>query len=629
MKDDDGNILGPLTQLISGGELQITGRSNSGGVYRYGWITSKSKLFLYPGTQIDVHLELPSYSGTSDYYWRLVLHARDTDNTAPTNEDDIIDLMIYADTANYYQRVAVVRNTIWSTLNIAGSPEEITNSEGTFRLKVGNNGFIQVFFHDGSDEIDEENDEVVSLQDWNLNFDVAYVSFELTTGDTTNRTCISNEVTVSYPEDIRLKYTQDNIHLTMGDVELWDGDPDGGGVRVYGKDHVFSGDPYVQNDLIRLHIDVGVYDGFNLYYWTGSAWSRPLEAILLCMIDENVYPRYPYLKHIELVSRDEVIIVTRWHEDAVEDDDYYIDVTMTMKRGQRYISVTIDKVWPIDEFFFQFTNWVPVHRWGYTCDAETYGIADNDLSVLTWNQTMSDNFQIAFDDDTDEMLAFLATQKYPESGTPVFSAWQGGKLTVRDCLIRTGHIFYLGITPFPQIANLFIEAEDMHYTLGAVNEDVAGDSGTSMRLEIQNAYVEYQAWAGKDLPAGRYLAIWRVRDSNQVALDLEVSVYNSPDSEYRNEEQGDIHKTVTGSWAYYQLVFDIEDADASGIDTIRFRAKKETANANNIYVDYLLLVPIGTWVNQDWPQDIAHSALRVFDQQAQIFKKIGDDQVVG
>jgi len=46
---------------------------------------------------------------------------------------------------------------------------------------------------------------------------------------------------------------------------------------------------------------------------------------------------------------------------------------------------------------------------------------------------------------------------------------------------------------------------------------------------------------------------------------------------------------------------------------------KQTANANEIYVDYFLIVPLGD--GRDWPQDLAHAALCTSDNRRRVFRR--------
>ncbi len=139
-------------------------------------------------------------------------------------------------------------------------------------------------------------------------------------------------------------------------------------------------------------------------------------------------------------------------------------------------------------------------------------------------------------------------------------------------------------------------------------------------------YVRYQFTAGTDLPAGRYMALFRIQDLNQVTNGVGLRVYNSTDSEYRNEEGAQRTITATSAWNYWQLVFEITDADVSGTDTI-FLEVQQVQPSNDVWIDYFLIIPVGN--GNDWPQDLAHNALRRHDNIYRVHKKTGDDRQVG
>lgn len=132
--------------------------------------------------------------------------------------------------------------------------------------------------------------------------------------------------------------------------------------------------------------------------------------------------------------------------------------------------------------------------------------------------------------------------------------------------------------------------------------------GEAVVLDAQNEHVEYTPEAGTDLPEGRYLAVYRAKDTDQVADDSETTLYDTDDAEYRNEQNGDIQDTLTAAFAYYVEIFDITAEDVSDTDVIRFRVTKETATENTMFIDYLLLIFLGE--GESGPMDLAHNALQ-------------------
>ena len=129
----------------------------------------------------------------------------------------------------------------------------------------------------------------------------------------------------------------------------------------------------------------------------------------------------------------------------------------------------------------------------------------------------------------------------------------------------------------------------------------------------------FQASCPRYLPEGRYLAIIRAKDTNQVENDLYVDIYNKTDGEKRSERNQAFTLTLTSEFAYYTEVFDITADDAADNDTIEIYLAKNKTDANSIYVDYFLIIPIGN--GESWPQDLAHNAMRTFTKYYKVYKR--------
>ncbi|MHC1576469.1 MAG: LamG domain-containing protein [Methanosarcinaceae archaeon] len=115
--------------------------------------------------------------------------------------------------------------------------------------------------------------------------------------------------------------------------------------------------------------------------------------------------------------------------------------------------------------------------------------------------------------------------------------------------------------------------------------DCEASNGTSTLLDAQNEDVSFiRLQEDVTLPEGDYLLFARVRDTQQVANDLELLVYNDPDS------SSIATSTETLSWDYdlYTLAFNIDSADAG--DTIKLSISKDTATTNDIYIDFVGMV---------------------------------------
>jgi len=74
-KGDDGAIQGPFTAKLNGsGSLELSGRSDAGGTWRYGWITTRSKIPLLDDLTIDFHIKLEGHSSSDSYRGGMFHH---------------------------------------------------------------------------------------------------------------------------------------------------------------------------------------------------------------------------------------------------------------------------------------------------------------------------------------------------------------------------------------------------------------------------------------------------------------------------------------------------------------------------------------------------------------------------
>jgi hypothetical protein len=148
-------------------------------------------------------------------------------------------------------------------------------------------------------------------------------------------------------------------------------------------------------------------------------------------------------------------------------------------------------------------------------------------------------------------------------------------------------------------------------------EAMSGDD--AVVLDTQNEWVRYIFTAGTDLSEGRYLAVIRAKDTDQVASDVEILFVNQSDGQYRNQENVEQNKTVTAAFAYYCCVIDVKAQDVTDTDTFVFNVKKDTVTENTIFIDYFLLIPIGDGMS--FPQDVSHNWLRSLTQSRRIFER--------
>jgi len=277
----------------------------------------------------------------------------------------------------------------------------------------------------------------------------------------------------------------------------------------------------------------------------------------------------------------------------------------------------VKRVYPTEATWPTLNHSAPTLRFGYAGNGY---VGDNDLALSGSNPTRSDNFGVQWDDAGVAALGFMVS-KDSKPGT-YWQTYQGSLLIFYPLSIaQIGETtLIVGAVPFSLIANTFKEAESATLGGGAtVAADAAASGGQAALLDAQNEYVRFTFNAGTHLPAGRYLGVVRVRDINQVANDFRRRILNLTDSQDRNENNAIVDTVATASYTYYSLVFDITSVDVTGLDAFYIQVTKATANANEIYVDYILIVPLGD--GRDGPQDFAHAALRTSDNRRRVFRR--------
>jgi hypothetical protein len=312
-----------VVKLDGSGAVDFSGDSDVGGTYRTGWITSDARLFMYPGTILDVHLSHDALSSTSEVRLRLVLHDRrdDATPTSPLSQSNYLDILIYATTTAYTARI---QKAIEGTASDVYAATAMTNGEGTFRMKILRDGQVEFYLHDGSGDVSEEDDQIVTKTDLDLNFDIAYVSYVYSTGDTTNKTTSSEKVTVSYPDHIPVRFYRATSDINAGEMGAREYDGSAWS-RIFHKSHVPTANinRANENGLLWTIIQEGV--GVQPYYWDGAAFVFPFNNLYVQLVDDAQALKYAYLRYFKKVSRTEIVAVIRLCEDAVDDEDYYAD----------------------------------------------------------------------------------------------------------------------------------------------------------------------------------------------------------------------------------------------------------------------------------------------------------------
>lgn len=108
--------------------------------------------------------------------------------------------------------------------------------------------------------------------------------------------------------------------------------------------------------------------------------------------------------------------------------------------------------------------------------------------------------------------------------------------------------------------------------------DVLDASGEKVYFDLtQNDY---------ELPDGDYKLFVRVKDTNQVADDVKLEVYNVTDA---SSVASSTH-TATATYSYF--VLDVTTDSTEDGDSIRFSCEKATATANSISIDFIGFVKV-------------------------------------
>jgi len=401
---------------------------------------------------------------------------------------------------------------------------------------------------------------------------------------------------------------------TRGDVSCYDtmgSATESDWSRVYSEDHNFIGNCVIENGLVRLYIDDSVENGLMLYYWNGKEWSQPLDTIKVYQdvdIKDFSYPFFKQLIQIDKAERLELRI--RLCDSVTESNSYYTDLYITLRRGMHHVRFTIDGVLPAQPIRFIYGD-ATYLRWAFCGDADTEGVGDYDLTLTVTNNTLTDNFMMKFDDAGQTVIGYMATNEKPAAGSTAFESSGGEELSLRSIAIADFEDteVYVGLTPYPHVSSLFVEGESATHN-GTNVVDATCSNGMMVELDAQDEYTYHLLTGINEISVGRYRFIARLKDTNQIADDVEMWVYNQDDSEYINVERDIVTFTATSGYTFYSIVFYVSDVDSG--DALRFYVNKGTGTANTLKVDYLLIVPISD--GRSLVQDIAHNEMRKLDQ---------------
>lgn len=628
--------------------LLLYGEAAAAGTAGNGWINSRNPVIFIDETEIVVELESPIADtgavADRDILFNFYLIPTFV-ATSPAAETDYLRIRLDVDESGLLavvtNSISSVETTLWDGSTKDGNSARDPAADTFWKFKLVFNGkpgtigaTLSVYAKTGNSRANMEADDWEELYDSvgaqdspfdmsEMKFYIGYPCYLIYTQNTSYYDDAGDEaksttLEVAYP-DFQLKWDDTDTDYTGG-VELWDGEPGAAGSRrVYSQDHVFSDDIYIDNGLVRVKIDELETLGAMMQLYHGGAWDtanycwwRPYQSTPTVQISR------PELLSIEKISPDEVKVKVKFHDSATPDSNIYLVAYISLKRGSYSQVLNPIQFHPAGIMRLDFGA-SPTARFNYAGNCK---IGDNDMAIDQINTTMPDNYGVGFDDDIDRGLYGLASNLKP---TLYLRAVRGQYLfwtRFTSAQIDGGTLKVPGMMiPFDYEENLFVEAEDATLGAGATVEDpdAAASALKSVKLDAQTEYVRYGFTAGTDLPAGRYLAVIRVRDTNQVADDVELTITNFTDAEQRGEQNDPVYFTATATYAYYSEPFDITDDDVTGTDSMRITVTKDLADANDIFVDYFLIIPLGD--GRDWPQDLAHAAIVEADVRRRVVRR--------
>jgi hypothetical protein len=152
-------------------------------------------------------------------------------------------------------------------------------------------------------------------------------------------------------------------------------------------------------------------------------------------------------------------------------------------------------------------------------------------------------------------------------------------------------------------SNIYIECEDMTTANGASlysGSDASG--GSAVKFDAQDEMCYNYFGLGTDLPLGTYKLVVRAKQDSAVTDDLTMNIRNKTEASIFATE----NKTLSLGWEYY--IFDVTFTEAVEGDVLSLELLKNTTTPNNIYVDYVVWLPISS-PNKNFPKDLAHQAL--------------------
>jgi len=167
-------------------------------------------------------------------------------------------------------------------------------------------------------------------------------------------------------------------------------------------------------------------------------------------------------------------------------------------------------------------------------------------------------------------------------------------------------------------AGEIVYVDGLHFYIGTTTTRGRGETlsgGEAVVLDAEGEYVLNDYSPFNELPVGRYLSVYRAKDTDQLADVLRERVFNSTLSKFRNQSNEDDFQTLTGSFAHYIQAFDVTSEDSGDAFRTHWLRYNESGE-DTIFVDYFLIMPISDGMNL--PLDLAHNPLRSITQHPRL-----------
>lgn len=409
-----------------------------------------------------------------------------------------------------------------------------------------------------------------------------------------------------------LSYDVDGEAAFLGDVQVFDMGAQTDGAlavsnytRVFRARHVFTGDVLVDNGIFRLWLKVGFTSTkIRASMLVDGAWSA-FEAVGIDIAGNAPNAGVQSIRLSE-VSRGRVV------------------AHLTMQDGNRAV-LTVKRGIPA----FRVDTTRVANSGGYQdmqYDRPSRFVIYNASSIIKDHTLTASSTSVAGSGLTepyaiglDTAYAFIPGIVFTKKPTTLYHGASGETPLWRDNAATTSafeRTFWVMLLPWPWMTNgyLFKEAESTSTDgLGAsVVADALASGGNALRFDANGEVLRHRFVAGRDLPLGDYTAIYRVKDSANVASDYRRQVRNETDA----VDLASVTLTLTSTYAYYSVDFTL-DADDNN-DTIFVGANKTTATPNNIDTDCILIIPrkrnSSTPAHIFFPRDIARNLLMVTSQ---------------